>query len=138
MKTQRSSARTSLPVYQFESFSVFQPQPSTVSVGRYWPLAAPAPAYRRVGVSGIARWASDIRRGPRSGSPTFARQARHAGAERLIHISGLGADPTSDSPYIGFWLLSGQIEPVLIFAGLSVADLFLYWSRIGPILDGSE
>jgi len=37
-----------------------------------------------------------------------------------------------------FWLLSGQIEAVLIFAGLSVADLFLYWSRIGPILDGSE
>ncbi len=37
-----------------------------------------------------------------------------------------------------FWLLSGQIEAVLIFVGLSVADLFLYWSRIGPILDGSE
>ncbi len=37
-----------------------------------------------------------------------------------------------------FWLLSGQIEAVLIFAGLSVAVLFLYWSRIGPILDGSE
>ena len=34
--------------------------------------------------------------------------------------------------------LSGQIEAVLIFAGLSAADLFLYWSRIGPILDGSE
>ncbi len=37
-----------------------------------------------------------------------------------------------------FWLLSGQIEAVLIFAGLSVADLFLYGSRTGPILDGSE
>ena len=37
-----------------------------------------------------------------------------------------------------FWLLSGQIEAVLIFAGLSVAGLFLYWSRIGPNLDGSE
>ncbi len=37
-----------------------------------------------------------------------------------------------------FWLLPGQIEAVLIFAALSVADLFLYWSRIGPILDGSE
>ncbi len=35
-------------------------------------------------------------------------------------------------------LLSGQIETVLIFAALSVADLFLYWSRTGPILDGSE
>ena len=29
-------------------------------------------------------------------------------------------------------------EAMLIFAGLSVADLFLYWSQIGPILDGSE
>lgn len=37
-----------------------------------------------------------------------------------------------------FWLLTGQIEAVLIFAGLSVAHLFLYWSRIGPIRDGSE
>ncbi len=37
-----------------------------------------------------------------------------------------------------FWLLFGQIEAVLIFAGLRVADQFLYWSRIGPILDGSE
>ncbi len=38
----------------------------------------------------------------------------------------------------GRLLLSGQIEAVLIFADLSVADLFLYWSRIGPILDGSD
>ena len=37
-----------------------------------------------------------------------------------------------------FWLLSGQIEAVLIFAGLSMADLFVYWSRIGPTLDGAE
>ena len=37
-----------------------------------------------------------------------------------------------------FWLLSGQIEAVLIFAGLSLADLFLYWLRIGRILNGSE
>jgi hypothetical protein len=36
------------------------------------------------------------------------------------------------------WLLSGQIEAVLIFAGLSVAVLFLYWSRIGHIVDESE
>ena len=43
----------------------------------------------------------------------------------------------ADSSY-WFWLLSGQIEAVLIFVGLSVAALFLYWSRIGPILDGSE
>ncbi len=35
-------------------------------------------------------------------------------------------------------LLSGQTEAVLIFAALSVTDLFLYWSRTDPILDGSE
>ena len=34
------------------------------------------------------------------GALHVARQAGKAGAERLIHISGLGADPTSDSPYV--------------------------------------
>jgi NADH dehydrogenase len=34
------------------------------------------------------------------GALHVARQARQAGVERLIHISGLGADPTSDSPYV--------------------------------------
>ncbi len=34
------------------------------------------------------------------GALHVARQAREAGVERLIHISGLGADPTSDSPYV--------------------------------------
>jgi uncharacterized protein YbjT (DUF2867 family) len=34
------------------------------------------------------------------GALHVARQAEKAGAERLIHISGLGADPTSDSPYV--------------------------------------
>ena len=34
------------------------------------------------------------------GALHVARQARQAGAERLIHISGLGANPTSDSPYV--------------------------------------
>ena len=29
-----------------------------------------------------------------------ARQAKEAGAGRLVHISGLGADPGSDSPYV--------------------------------------
>ena len=38
----------------------------------------------------------------------------------------------------GRLLLSGQIEAVLIFAGLTVADPFLYWSRTGSTLDGSE
>ena len=34
------------------------------------------------------------------GALHVARQAREAGAERLVHISGLGADPKSDSPYV--------------------------------------
>ena len=34
------------------------------------------------------------------GALHVARQAKEAGAARLIHISGLGADPESDSPYI--------------------------------------
>ena len=34
------------------------------------------------------------------GARNVARQAKRAGVERLIQISGLGADPASDSPYI--------------------------------------
>ena len=34
------------------------------------------------------------------GALHVARQAKEAGAARLIHISGLGADPGSDSPYV--------------------------------------
>ena len=34
------------------------------------------------------------------GALHVARQAKQAGAGRLIHISGLGADPGSDSPYV--------------------------------------
>ena len=34
------------------------------------------------------------------GALHVARQAMQAGVERLIHISGLGADPASDSPYV--------------------------------------
>ena len=34
------------------------------------------------------------------GAQHVARQAKEAGAARLIHISGLGADPESDSPYV--------------------------------------
>ena len=34
------------------------------------------------------------------GALHVARQAKQAGVERLVHISGLGADPGSDSPYI--------------------------------------
>ena len=34
------------------------------------------------------------------GAQNVARLARQAGAERLIHISGLGSDPRSQSPYV--------------------------------------
>ena len=34
------------------------------------------------------------------GALHVARQAKEAGAGRLVHISGLGADPASDSPYV--------------------------------------
>ena len=34
------------------------------------------------------------------GAHNVARQAGNAGVERLIHISGVGADPESDSPYV--------------------------------------
>ena len=34
------------------------------------------------------------------GALNVARQAKRAGVGRLIHISGLGADPASDSPYV--------------------------------------
>jgi uncharacterized protein YbjT (DUF2867 family) len=34
------------------------------------------------------------------GAARVAREARRAGVERLIHVSGIGADPGSDSPYI--------------------------------------
>jgi len=34
------------------------------------------------------------------GAARLARQARSAGVERLVHISGIGANPSSSSPYI--------------------------------------
>ena len=34
------------------------------------------------------------------GALHVARRAKRTGVERLIHISGLGADPASDSPYV--------------------------------------
>jgi NADH dehydrogenase len=34
------------------------------------------------------------------GAARVAREAHRAGVERLIHVSGIGADPGSDSPYI--------------------------------------
>ena len=44
------------------------------------------------------------------GALHVARQAGQAGAKRLIHISGLGADPTSDSPNIGFGCCPGRLS----------------------------
>jgi len=54
------------------------------------------------------------------GALHVARQAGQAGAKRLIHISGLGADPTSDSPYvrargIGEVLVKKAFDGVTIF-----------------------
>ena len=53
------------------------------------------------------------------GAHNVARQARIAGVERLIHISGLGADRESDSPYvrargIGEDLVKGAFEGVTV------------------------
>ena len=53
------------------------------------------------------------------GALHVARQARDSGVGRLIHISGLGADPRSDSPYvrargIGEDLVKGAFEDVTI------------------------
>ena len=54
------------------------------------------------------------------GALHVARQAGQAGAKRLIHISGLGADPTSDSPYvrargIGEVLVKEAFDGVTVF-----------------------
>lgn len=54
------------------------------------------------------------------GALHVARQARQEGAKRLIHISGLGADPASDSPYvrargIGEVLVKEAFDGVTIF-----------------------
>ncbi len=54
------------------------------------------------------------------GALHVARQAARAGVERLIHISGLGADATSDSPYvrargIGEALVKKAFDDVTIF-----------------------
>ncbi len=54
------------------------------------------------------------------GALHVARQARRTGVERLIHISGLGADPASDSPYvrargIGEALVKKAFDEVTIF-----------------------
>ncbi len=34
------------------------------------------------------------------GAVNLARQAKHHGLQALVHISGIGADPTSSSPYV--------------------------------------
>ena len=71
-------------------------------------------------------------------APLFAEAAmsartknlRRAWAQQSASVTGPGERPSAYS------LL--YPEAVLIFAGLSVADLFLYWSRIGHTLNESE
>jgi len=53
------------------------------------------------------------------GAHNVARQSASAGVERMIHISGVGSDPNSDSPYvrargIGEKLVKGAFESVTI------------------------
>ena len=53
------------------------------------------------------------------GALHVARQAEQAGVERLIHISGLGADPTSNSPYVRA-RGSGEILVKKAFDGVTI------------------
>ena len=53
------------------------------------------------------------------GALHVARQAGQAGAERLIHISGLGADPTSDSPYVRARGI-GEVLVKIAFDGVTI------------------
>ncbi len=80
------------------------------------------------------------------GALHVARQARQAGADRLIHISGLGADPASDSPYvrargIGEVLVGEAFEGVTILrpgvifgAGDSFFNTLAGMARQAPVL----
>jgi hypothetical protein len=36
------------------------------------------------------------------------------------------------------WFSSGEVEVLILFGGLSVVNLFLYWSRIGRTLNASD
>ena len=65
----------------------------------------------RVAVEGSASVVNTVGHYVEKGGATFdrvhgqgalhvARQAKHVGAERLVHISGVGADPGSPSPYV--------------------------------------
>ena len=80
------------------------------------------------------------------GALNVARQAKRAGAERLIHVSGLGADPASDSPYvrargIGEKLVREAFENVTILRPSAIFgpdDYFLHriagMARRSPVL----
>ena len=80
------------------------------------------------------------------GALHVARQAKEAGADRLIHISGLGADPGSDSPYvrargIGEDLVTEAFEEVTILRPsviFGLGDAFLNklagMARQAPVL----
>lgn len=49
----------------------------------------------------VERGAATFRSVHVEGAARVAREAHRAGIERLIHVSGIGADPGSNSPYIG-------------------------------------
>ena len=80
------------------------------------------------------------------GALHVARQAKQAGVERLIHISGLGADPGSDSPYVrargtGERLVKDAFDgvtilrPGVIFGpGDSLLNKLAALARQGPVL----
>ena len=53
------------------------------------------------------------------GALHVARQAKHHGLGRLIHISGIGADPTSASPYIRA-RAQGELRVRKAFAGATI------------------
>lgn len=53
------------------------------------------------------------------GALHVARQAKHHGLGRLIHISGIGADPTSVSPYIRA-RAQGELRVRKAFAGATI------------------
>ena len=80
------------------------------------------------------------------GAQNVARQAGNSGIERLIHVSGVGADPAADSPYvrargIGEDLVKSAFEdatilrPSVIFGpGDSFFNALAGMARLTPVL----
>src|SRR3546814_12099524 len=48
----------------------------------------------------ISDWSSDVCSSDLEAAGRVARSAKAAGVERLAHLSGIGSDPGSSSPYI--------------------------------------